>query len=104
MRVGATKARDHHFAADFLAVLLAHKKKVWGVEHPYAPVAIREAGGNVQPFGKDRDFVGASICIGVLENFDAIAANPRRLARVLDALGDPDAAAIVEIQRDGIDD
>ena len=104
VRVRAAKAGEHHFAADFLAVLLAQEEKVGRVEHPHAAVADRHARGNVQPFGKDGDLVRAPIGVRVFENLHPIAADARRLARILDALGNPDAPAIIESHRDGIHD
>ena len=48
--------------------------------------------------------VGAPVRVGVLQNFDAVAPRSCRLAGIFDALGDPNAAAIVERHGDGIDD
>ena len=104
MRVRAAKASEHHFAADFLAILLAQEEKVGRVEHPHAAVANRHAGGNIQSFGKDSDFVRAPIGVRVFQNFHAIAPDAGGLARILDAFGNPNAPAIIESHRDGIDD
>ena len=104
MCVGAAKTREHHLATDLLAVLLAQEEQVRRVEHPHAAVANRHARGNVQPIGKDRNFVSAPVGVRVFENLYSITTDAGRLARVLDALSDPDAPAIVESHRDGIDD
>ena len=56
------------------------------------------------PSAKMVTLSGAAVAVGVLENLHAIATNARRLAGILDAFGNPDAAAVVERHRDGIDD
>ena len=55
------KPVSDHFAADFLAVLLAQEEQVGRVEHPHAAVTDRHAGGDVQPFGEDGDLVRAAV-------------------------------------------
>src|SRR5262245_61059361 len=104
MRVGAAKARDHHFAAGLLAIPLAQEEQVWRVEHPHAAVANRHARRNVQSLGENRHFVGATIPFSVFENLHSIAAYTGRLAWVLNTLGDPNPATVIERHRDGVHD
>ena len=63
-----------------------------------------DAGGDVQPLGEDREAGRPAVAVGVFQNLDAVAARAGRLPRIFQALGDPDAAALVESHRHGIDD
>ena len=104
VRIRATEPGEHHLATHFLAVLLAQEKQIWRIEHPDAAVPNGDAGGNVQSASKHRHFFGASVAIGVFQDLHAVASWPRGLARVFDALGDPNPPAIIEGHRDGIYD
>src|SRR4029453_11571175 len=104
VRIRAAKAREHHFAADLPAILLAQEEKVRRVEHPDAAVTDLHARGNVQSLGKGLDLVSVSIRVRIFENFYAITTNTCRLPWILDALSNPDAPAIIERHRDGIHD
>ena len=104
MRVGPAKAGDDHFAAGFFAVFFAHEQKVRRIQHPNTAIADGNAGRDVQAVSEYRDLVGAPVTIGVLEDFHAIAARSGGFARILDALGNPNAPAIVERHRNGIHD
>src|SRR5262245_49944474 len=82
-----------------------------------APVADLDAGGQVEaggvflrreilPLGPDRDLVGPAVAVGVLEDLDAVARLLAllRAAGVLEALDDPEPAAFVHGEGDGVDD
>ena len=60
--------------------------------------------GDVQPLGEDGDLVDLAVAVGVFQDLDAVAARAGGLARVFEALGDPDAAPLVERHRDRVDD
>src|SRR5262245_38022142 len=104
MRVGPTKAREDDLAAHFLAVLLAQEEKVGSIEQPNASVTERNTGRDVQPVGEHGDLLGTAIAIEVFENFYAIATRAGGLAGIFNALGNPDATAVVKGHRHGIDD
>jgi hypothetical protein len=104
MGVGAPEASQHDLAADLFAALFAHEKQVGRIEDPHAAVAHGHARGDVQPLGENAELVRAHVAVCVLENLDAIAPCPGRLARILDALRDPNSAAVVERHGHGIND
>ncbi len=60
--------------------------------------------GMFKPVGEDRELVGPAVAVGVFEHLHAIAALSGRMARILEALGDPDAPALVEGHRHGVHD
>ena len=61
-----------------------------------------DAGGNVETLCENRGLIGFAIAVGVLENFDPIAALTRSQSGVFDAFSDPNAAALVETHGDRI--
>ncbi len=79
------------------------EENVRRIGDPDAAVADRDAGGNVQPLGEDRD--PGNLAVGAdFEHLDTIAPGPATGARILQALGDPHPAALVEGHGDGVDD
>ncbi len=71
-----------------------------------AAVGEDEARRNVEVIGEDRELVGASVAVGVFEDADAIVAGlaAEQLVRIVDGFGDPQPAALVERERDRLDD
>ena len=87
-----------------VAVGVLQEEDVRRVGDPDAAVADGDAGGDVQPLGEDRELVGLAVAVGVFENLDAVAARARLAARIFEAFGDPDPAALVEGHGHRIDD
>ena len=70
VRVGAAKAGDDDLAlvGPTVAVGVLQEEDVGRVGHPHAAVTHGDARGNVQPFGKHRDLVDATVVVGVFQN------------------------------------
>jgi hypothetical protein len=96
--VGAAETAEEHGLAvgAIVAVAVLQEEEVRGVGDVDAAVADGDAAGDVEALGEDLDLVDASVAVAVLQDLHAVAAGPRLAARVLEALGDPDAAARVE--------
>src|SRR5262249_31598368 len=95
--VGAAEAGDHHLRrAGRLAVgAFLVKEQVRGVGHPDAAVADRDAAGDVETLGEDGDLVVGAVAFGTFQDLDAVLAGAGGASGVLQAFGDPDAAAVV---------
>ena len=88
-----------------VAVLVFQKQKVRGLGHDDAVVPESERGRNIEAFGKDSDFVGFAVSIGVLENLDGVVAGAvANVIWIINRLGDPEAAAFVPGEIDRIHD
>src|SRR5262249_56334364 len=101
--------------AGALAVLEEPQKRRRAEED--ATVADLDAGGQVEgggvlarrevlALGPDGHLVGLAVAVGVLQDFDAVARllAPRGAPGVLEALDDPEPAALVHGEGDGVDD
>ena len=106
VRVEAAEAGDDDLALVGLAgpLRVLEEKDVGRVGDPDAAVAEVEAGGDVEAVGEDRDLVELAVAVRVFEDLDTILTRPGGEARVFDALGDPEAAALVEGHGDGVHD
>ncbi len=69
---------------------------------PPWPIAMPE--GMFRPSMTVVNLVVFAVALGALEDLDAIPAAAGAAPRILDALGDPDAALLVEGHRDGVDE
>ena len=87
-----------------VAVGVLEEEDVGRVGDPDAAVADGDARGDVQPLGEDGELVGLAVAVGVFEDLDAVPARPGGLRGILEALGDPDPAPLVERHRDRVDD
>src|SRR5207248_11490686 len=96
VRVVAAEAGDDDLGlADRLAVGAdLVEEDVRRVGDPDAAVADRDARGDVQSLGEDGDLVDLAVAVGVFEDLDAVASGAGGATRILEALGDPDAAAL----------
>src|SRR5262249_27139921 len=101
VRVGASEAGndDFGFARGLAVGTDLVEEDVGRVGDPDAAVADGNARGNVEALGEHGDLVDLAVAVGVFEDLDAIAAGPGGATRVFEALGDPDAAALVEGHR-----
>ena len=106
VRVVASETGQHDLPGVGLAVAVGvlEEEEVGRVDDPDAPPADRDPRGYVQTFGEDGELVHSAVAVGIFEDLDPVAARPRRLPRVFEALGHPDAALLVEGHRDGIDE
>src|SRR5687767_8764277 len=55
-------------------------------------------------YRQNADLLGASVAVGVLQDFHAVTPVSGRLPRIFETFRDPNAPAIVECHRLGIDD
>src|SRR5207253_2143316 len=95
---------DLLFVSLAIAVGVLHEEDVRGIGHPNASTTDRDAGWNIQTLREDRELVGRAITVGIFENLHAIAAGTGGAARILETLGDPEAAPFVERHGHRIDD
>ena len=74
--------------------------------HDDAAVGERQAGRDVEVLGEHRELVGAAVAVGVLEDLDAVVAGlaVQHVVRIVDRLDHPQPAALVEGERDRLDD
>ena len=65
-----------------------------------------QAGRYVEVLGEDRELVGTSVAVGILENLDAIVTgiSVQDLVRIIHGLDDPEPPAFVEREGDRLDD
>jgi hypothetical protein len=99
----------HDLGADVgfvVAVGVFQKEETRRLGDDDAAVGEDETGGDVEAVGEDRELVGATVAVGVLANFDGVGAEAVGLdvVRVVAGFGDPEAAAFVPGEEDGLGD
>ncbi len=81
--VVAAEAGDDDLAGIGLAVAVGvfQEEDVRASSPPRRPVAHRDAGGDVQPFGENLERVGLTVAVRVLNHLDPVSAHAGRAAR-----------------------
>ena len=89
-----------------VAVGVLQEEHVRGLRHDQAAVDVAEARRDAQILGEDGLLVGLAVAVGVLDDRDPVAALALRLhlVRVVDRLGDVEAAEVVPGHRDRLAD
>ena len=99
MRVADAPAREEDLAHVGLAVAVGvlEEQRVGRLQDDHAAVVAKHAGRNVQALGEDLERVGPAVAVGVFADRDPVA--PLAVAPldvgIVDALGDPEPAAMV---------
>ena len=116
MPVFEAEAREQHrllvrllegaCATEQWRVRVLEEEQMRRLPEEHAAVAEQDARRETEAVGEDRDFVRATVAIGVFENLDAVAAllAGLRAERILVKLHDPQPTALVPRHRDGVHD
>ena len=105
--IGAPAAEeDFLFIGNVITVGVLQEKGVRCLVENDATVREGEGGGDVELVGEDGDFVAFAVAIGVFKNLERIIARvfAAHFIGVVDGLENPEAAAVVPLHPDGIND
>ena len=108
VRVARAPPRRQHLAHVRLVVAVGvfQKQEVGRVSDDDSAARESDRGRDIQAFGEHRHLVALAVAVGVFEDFDFVITDPvgRHLVRVIDRLGNPQAAALVPGEADRVDD
>ena len=108
MRVADAPARHDLLANVGLAVPIGvlEEKQAGRLRNDHAAIREDQARRDVQLVGEHRELVRLAVAVGVLADLDGVIAESRRLdvVRVVTRLADPEAAALVPREGDGLAD